>query len=209
MVWYINHVFYVFCKGKAESHESNTINIIRDTLCTDRGTEEIPENDETNKTSYAHGSHSEWGVHLIQFVKKWINENEINNNDRHSETFSDTEDEECELCEFFEKCEKEYNNIAGNISLTKWELNGLYETIMSKSISQYGDKITSFNIYLKKEERDFFSVSWILNRPVKWKKNTGDNDNTRKEQCQCLPFFYLPCPDDNTRIDKTTDTNNQ
>ncbi len=97
-----------------------------------------------------------------------VDHKEVDEYDRDSEGFADTEDEECEFGEFFEGREKYGDDIHGHISVWEKWLEYVYEVIFCEEISENRDKITSFDIQLKEEKRDFFPWSRVMNRPVKW-----------------------------------------
>lgn len=112
-------------------------------------------------------------------MKERIDENEIDDDNRDTERLSNTEYKQSQLRKFLEKCQKEDDDIAGYIPFSKWHLYCLHEAIVGESISENRYEVAPFYIYLKKEKRNFLAASRVLDRPVKGKKDTGDNDNTR------------------------------
>jgi len=78
-----------------------------------------------------------------------------------------------------------------------------------KIVAKITDEIIPFDIEIKEKEGNLFTTSRILDRPIKRKKYTGDNDDTRKEKSETLPDTYLPIPHHKTPIDKCSETSNQ
>lgn len=131
-------------------------------------------------------------IGIEESIDKSTNDEDVEQNNRHSERFPDTEDEECELREFFEKCEKEYDAI---LSPVFW-----YTEWFERS-TEITDKIISFDIELKKEQGEFFAAHVrILDRPVKGEKNTGDDNDTSEEECETLSETDLPIPHNKASI---------
>lgn len=91
----------------------------------------------------------------------------------------DTQDQECELREFFEKREEKHDSLP---CIFLWYLE------RRKELFDIADKIIPFDIQIKEKERNFFPASRVLNGPVKWQENTGDHDNTREKEDCPLPL---------------------
>lgn len=84
------------------------------------------------------------------------------------ERLSNTKDEQCKLCEFFQKRKEEGNNISGDISARQEFLDYFDKMTPGKSIFENRYKVTSFYINLKEKKWYFSTCSRVLNWPIKW-----------------------------------------
>lgn len=175
----IYHVFDIFCESKAESDESNTIYVVWDTFCPHGSSQEKPQDYEPDETHTTDSGNNEAGIpRSHESINKSTNNENIDENNGHSQGFPDTEYEKREFREFLEKCEKEDDTTGSPVF---WYTQGFERS------TEIADKIIPFNIYLKKEEWEFFSSHvWVLNRPIKGEKNTSNDYNTCKEECEAL-----------------------
>lgn len=188
----IDHVFYIFCKSKTQRDDSDTIHIVSDALCLYPCSEEEPEDDESHKAQTTDSHHEDLGIGVEEPIDKSTDDEDIEQNNRHPERLPNTEDEQCELRELFEKCEKEYDAILSPV---------FWYTECFERPTEITDKIISLNIEVKKEQGEFFATHVrILDRPIKGEKNTGDNDDTGEKKRETLSETDLPIPHNKTSI---------
>ncbi len=196
----IDHVFDIFCKSKTQGDDSDTIHIVGDALCLYPRSQEEPQDDESYEAETANSHDEDLRICIEESMDKCTDDEYVEENNRHPERFPDTEDEECQLCEFFEKREEEYDTILGPTF-------GYTECF--ERATKIADKIISFYIEFKKEQRQLFSTHvWILDRPVKGQENTGDNDYTSEEERETLSDTDLPIPHDKTRVEESSNAGN-
>lgn len=188
----IDHIFDIFGKGKTQGDDGNAIHIVGNTLRLYPCSEEEPEDDESYEAQTTDSHDENLRIGIEESIDKSTNDENIEENNGHSERFPDTEDEECEFCELFEKCEEEYDAVLSPI---------FWYTECFERPTEITDKIISFDIEFKKEQWEFFATHvWILDRPIKGKKNTSDDDDTGEEQGETLTETDLAIPHNKTPI---------
>ncbi len=194
----IEHVFDIFCEGEPESDESDAIHIVCDTFRLHSSAQEEPEDDESDEAETTDDYHECFRVSCSEeSIDKSPDDKDIDENNSHPQRFPDTEYEECQLREFFEKCEEENDAVYRPLFWYSERFEGTTEIV---------DKIISFNIDIKEEERQFATAHvWVLNGPIKRQKDTSDDDNTREEKCKTLSETYLTIPLHKAPIDECAD----
>lgn len=197
----IYHIFDIFCESKTERNESNAIHIVWDTFSPDSCTEQEPEKNKAYKSSSTHYQENCIRVSCTDHaVEKRSNHKEIDEDNWKTERLANTEDKECQFCELFEKCQEENDSI---LCVFCREIKS------SEIVFEITDKVIPLDIEIEKEERYFFSTSRILYRPVKWQKNTSNNDNTREKESETLPERDFAIPHDEAAIEEGSDTSNR
>lgn len=196
----IDHIFDIFCESKTQGDDGDTIHIVGDALRLYPRSEEEPEDDEPYEAQTANSHNEDLGIGVEEPIDKSTDDEYVEENNGHPERLPDTEDEECELREFLEKSEEEYDAVLSPV---------FWYTECFERPTEITDKIISLNIEVKKEQRELFSTHVrILYRPIKREKNTGDDDDTGEKQCETLTETYLPVPHNKTSIQESPNTGN-
>lgn len=131
----INHILDVFCKSEAKRNDGDAIHIVGDTLCFDSTSEEEPKHNQSHKSCSTSCQEYCVGVSCAYHaVNKCSNDKDIDENNRKPQRLPDTENQECQFCELFEKCEEENNSIL-SVFLGEIESSEIALEIIDKVIS--------------------------------------------------------------------------
>lgn len=133
----IYHIFYVFCKSETKCNNGDTIHIIGDTFCFDSTSEEEPKHHQAYKSCSTSCQEYCVGVSCTHHtMDKCSNDKDIDKNNRESQRFPDTENQECQLGKFFEKCEEQNNSVL-SVLLGEIESGEIALEVIDKVISFY------------------------------------------------------------------------